>query len=135
VEERRVAERRQRFGDTPAGAHEGGALIGDGDARLRAPLYMLLDLVGKVVHVDHRALDPGLRQTIEHVIDQRLAGDLHQRLGDLAIEGTHAGAEAGGQHHGARRLRAARSLSFPHPHAPCPINSAAMAECSRHTIC
>ena len=39
-----------------------------------------LDLVGEIMHVDHRALDAGCGQPVEHMIDQRLAGDRHQRL-------------------------------------------------------
>src|ERR1043166_126044 len=41
---------------------------------------MALDLVGEVMDVDHRALDALLGQPVEHVIDQRLAADLDQRL-------------------------------------------------------
>ena len=44
------------------------------------PARWSLDLLGEVMHIDHRALDAGVRQPVEHVIDQRLAGDLHQRL-------------------------------------------------------
>ena len=47
---------------------------------LRARGEMPLDLVGEVVNIDDRALDAGFRQPVEHVIDQRLAGDLDQRL-------------------------------------------------------
>ena len=32
------------------------------------------------MHVDDRALDAGVGEPVEHVIDQRLAGDRHQRL-------------------------------------------------------
>ena len=41
---------------------------------------MPLDLVGEVMHVDDRAVDAGVGQAVEHMIDQRLAADLHQRL-------------------------------------------------------
>ena len=60
-----------------------------------------MHLVGEVVHVDHRALDAGFGQTVEHVVDQRLAADFDQRLGPPVGERAHARAEAGGKHHGA----------------------------------
>ena len=50
------------------------------------------------VLVDHSPKDGS--EPIEHVIEQRLAADLHERLGQRAVvEGPHAGAEAGGEHH------------------------------------
>ena len=64
---------------------------------------MALDLVGQVMHVDDRALDAGVGQPVEHVVDQRLAADLDQRLRNLAVERAHARAEPGRQHHGAAR--------------------------------
>ena len=69
--------------------------------RLRARGEMALDLLGEVMHVDHRALDARVRQPVEHVIDQRLAADLDQRLRHVVGERAHARAEAGRQHHGA----------------------------------
>ena len=80
VEERRVAEQRQRLDHAAAGAEQQAALVGDDDLRLRARGEMALDLLGEVMHVDHRALDARFRQPVEHVIDQRLAADLDQRL-------------------------------------------------------
>ena len=62
-----------------------------------------LDLLGEVMHVDHRALDAGFRQPVEHVIDQRLAADLDQWLRHFVGERAHAGAEARRQHHGVAR--------------------------------
>ena len=40
-----------------------------------------LDLVGEVMDVHHRALDPLLGEAVEHVVEQRLAADLDERLG------------------------------------------------------
>ena len=77
-------------------------------------LQMLLDLIRQVMHVDHRAFDPGVGQAVEHVIDQRLAADPHQRLGELAVEWAHAGAETRRQHHGAVRDGAALRSSLFH---------------------
>ena len=70
------------------------------DLRARARGEVALDLLGEVMHIDHRALDARLGQPVEHVIDQRLAGDLDQRLRHLVGERAHARAEAGGEHHG-----------------------------------
>ena len=72
-----------------------------------------LDLIGEMMHVHHRALDTLLGEAIEHIVDQRLAADLHQRLGDLPAERPHAGAEPGGEHHGAFR-RSFVALGFGH---------------------
>jgi hypothetical protein len=64
---------------------------------------MPLDLIGEVMDVDDRARDLLLGQAIERVIDQRLAADLDEGLGDLAVESAHARAEARREHHGALR--------------------------------
>ena len=85
------------------GAEKLVPLVGNHDARALALLEMALDLVGEVMDVDDRALDPLLGQAIEHIVDQRLAADLHQWLGDLPAERPHAGAEPGGEHHGVFR--------------------------------
>ncbi len=52
------------------------------------------------MHVDHGALDPGGRQPVEHVIDQRLAGDRNERLRHPVGQRPHPLAETGGKHHG-----------------------------------
>ena len=98
-----VAELRQRLDHAAAGAEQLRALVGDDDLRPLPRRQVPLDLVGEVMHVHHRALDAGFRQPVEHVVDQRLAADRHQRLGYLAVERTHARAEPGRQHHGAAR--------------------------------
>ena len=103
MEERRVAELRQRLDDAAAGAEQLRPLVRDDDVGVPPRREMAFDLVGEVMHVDDRALDAGVGQPVEHVIDQRLAADLDQRLGDLAVVGAHARAEPGGQHHGAAR--------------------------------
>jgi hypothetical protein len=66
---------------------------------------MALDLVGEVVDIDHRVLDPFGSEAIEHVVDQWLAADHDQRLGKPAAERTHARAETRCEHHGAFRRR------------------------------
>ena len=103
VEERRVAEQRQGLGHAAAGAEQRPALVRDDDARTLPRGEMAFDLVGKMMHVDHRAFDAGVGETVEHVVDQAFAADLHQRLRDMPVVGPHAGAEAGRQHHRAFR--------------------------------
>jgi len=103
VEERRLAELRQRLDHAAGGAKKFRALVGDDDPRPLPRRQMPFDLVGEVMDVHHRAFDAGVRQPVEGVVDQRLAADGHEGLGDLAVERTHARAESGRQHHGAAR--------------------------------
>jgi hypothetical protein len=102
-EEWRRAKLRQRLGDAAAGAEQGPALVGDDDPRPLAPGEMAFKRVGKIVHVDHGALDAGVGQSIERVVDQRFAAHLHQRLGDVAVVRAHPRAKPGRKHHRARR--------------------------------
>src|SRR5487761_326277 len=64
---------------------------------------MALHRVGEVVHVYHGALDAGIREAVEPIIDQRLAADRDQRFGDMSVIWPHARAETGGQHYRALR--------------------------------
>jgi len=67
---------------------------------------MALDLIREVMNVDDRALDPLRGEAVEHIIDERLAADRNERLGQLPVERPHARAEPRCQHHGAfRRCR------------------------------
>ncbi len=66
---------------------------------------MALDLIREVMNVDYRVLDPLRRETIEHIVDECLAADRHERLGQLPVESAHARAEPRCQHHGACRRR------------------------------
>jgi aminoglycoside/choline kinase family phosphotransferase len=47
------------------------------------------------MYVDDGAFNPGMGEAIEHVIDQRAAGDRHQRLGPVVGQRFHPRAEAG----------------------------------------
>ena len=53
------------------------------------------------------SVDACIAEPVEHMIEQRLAGDLHQRLRQRVGERAHARAEARGEHHGAADRRAA----------------------------
>jgi hypothetical protein len=66
------------------------AFIGDFDGGTAACFEVLLDQVGLVVHVDHHAGDARLDMAIEHLIDERLAAELYQRLGDGIVGRRHA---------------------------------------------
>ena len=55
-----------------------------------ALLGMFDDLVGQVMHIDHRLGDAGAAELVEHVVKQWLAGHPHQWLRNLVGEGTHA---------------------------------------------
>jgi hypothetical protein len=52
------------------------------------------------VHIDDGFVDAGIGQLVEHVIEQRTARHLHQRLRHPVRQGAHAQAEAGGEDHG-----------------------------------
>ena len=82
------------------------------DDQLGLPAFAARDvgfeLIGEVMHVDHRRLDAGRRQPVEHVIEQRPARERHQRLRHAQGQRPHALALAGGQHHRRPRLSRAR---------------------------
>ena len=72
------------------------------------------DLVGHVVHVHDRGGDVRVGEAVEHVVDQRLAGDLDQRFRQAVGDRAHPRAEARGEDHGGFRhiRRRHRSISF-----------------------
>jgi hypothetical protein len=115
-EEAVILDQRQRLDEPAAGFEEKGALVGDRDVDvLHLVREMRLQRVGKIMDVDHRALDPGGAKPIEDMIEQRLAGDFDERLGARRGERPHALAEPGGHHHrgadrrlGGVRIRAER---------------------------
>ena len=100
MEERRVAEQRQRLDDAAAGAEHRVALVGDDHARARAARDMIDDLVGQIMHIDDGLADAGVAELVEHMIEQRAAGHGHQRLRHPVGQRAHAHAEAGGEDHG-----------------------------------
>ena len=61
---------------------------------------VLDDLVGQIMHVDDGLADAGVGELVEHMVEQRLAGDAHQRLRHLVGQRPHAQAETGGEDHG-----------------------------------
>ena len=103
MEERVLAELGQRLDHAAAGAEKLFALVGDDDVRALAAGKVLLNLIGEMMDIDNGALDALLGEAVEHVVDQRLAADLHERLGELAVERAHARAEPGSEHHRAFR--------------------------------
>ena len=75
------AEQGQRLLHAAAGLQQGGALVRDGDARMRPAGELRLDLSGEMVDIDDRLLDAGLSQPVERMVEHRLAADPHERLG------------------------------------------------------
>jgi hypothetical protein len=61
---------------------------------------MLDDLVRQIMHIDHCLGDAGAGELVQHVIEQRLAGNAHQRLRHVVGQRAHAQAETGGEDHG-----------------------------------
>ena len=100
MEERRVAQQRQRLDHGAAGAEHLVALVGNDDAGPAAGRDMLDDLVGQIMHVDHGFADAGVGELVEHMVEQRLAGHAHQRLRHVVGQRAHAQAETGGEDHG-----------------------------------
>ena len=70
---------------------------------------MGLHAVGEIVDIDHSRGDARARQPLQHVVHQGLAANLDKGLGPVLGQGSHSGAEAGGQDHG--RVRNGRYLS------------------------
>jgi hypothetical protein len=64
---------------------------------------MVLHLIGKVVHVDDRSFNASLRQSIQHMVDERPAGNFHQWFRERIREWTHTRAKPCGENHGAAR--------------------------------
>jgi hypothetical protein len=60
-------------------------------------------LDGEVMNIDNRALNSGPCEPVQHMINERLARDLHQRFWNCIRERTHARTEPGCQNHGAAR--------------------------------
>ncbi len=102
-DERLDAEQRQRALDAAAGIEHAVALVRYGDARCDAVGDVAFDLVGEVVHVDDGARDAGIREAIEHVVDERATAERHHRLRHGGSEWAHTFAESGGKHEGGRR--------------------------------
>src|SRR6185437_5746911 len=82
------------------------------------------------MYVDDRALDPRFGEAIERIIDQRLAADGDERLGNIAVIGAHARTESCGQHD--RRLRHRRLID--RSHRPCPFRPPPFRLRRRHVV-
>ena len=88
-----------RLHQPAAGFHQAAAFIGNDDVDALDPRQVCLQRVGEIMDVDHRALDSGRTQPIEHMIEQRLARHLDQRLRPRRRQRAHPLAQAGGHHH------------------------------------
>ena len=87
-----------------AGFHQQVALVRDHDLEpVRAAREMRFERVRQIVDVDDHLLHARGAQLLEHMIEQRLAGDLDQRLGPGRGQRAHPLAETGSHDH--RRMR------------------------------
>ena len=91
------------FPDPAAGTEQQPAFVGNDDLRMFSLCQVLLHLVGEIMDIDDRALNSGPCEPVQHMVDERLARDLHQRFRNCVRERTHARAEPGCQNHGAAR--------------------------------
>ena len=99
-QDRAVVEQFQALGKTAAGIQQRCPLVGNDDPGPASVLQMRFHLIGEMVDVDRRRLDPGAFDRIERIVDHRLAGDAHQRFRYGIGNGAQAGAEPRGEHHG-----------------------------------
>ena len=99
-EDRLLAQQGPGVLHSAAGLQQARALVGDQVFRVRAAPQVSLQLVSEGMHIDHDPLHPGRHQGIDHEVDQRLAGDLDQRLGHGVGERAHARAQTRGHYHG-----------------------------------
>ena len=99
-----AVDHRRRLDQPAAGLEQKFAFVGDGDREIRRlGCEMGFKRIGEIVDVDHQLADPGSAQPVEHMIDQRLAGQLDQRLGPGRGQRPHPLAQASGHDH--RRVR------------------------------
>src|SRR5262245_3427390 len=105
-------EQRQRLLNAAPSVEQDSALIGDENLRrLALPVQdVSFELIGEIVDVDHRRLDAGLHEPVEHMIDQWPAGKRYERLWHTQGQRAHALAESGSKHH--------RGLCLDHGRAP-----------------
>ena len=91
--------------DQPAaGFQQQLALVGNDDLEaVRAARKMRFERVRQIMDVDHDLAHAGRAQLFEHMVEQRLAADLDQRLGPGRGQRPHALAEA--RRHDHRRMR------------------------------
>ncbi len=103
--EERVAVDQRRGLDQPAARfHEQRPLVGNDDLQaMLAAGEVRFDRIGEIMDVDHRLPHAGGAQMLEHMVEQRLAGDLDQRLGPGRGQRPHPLAQPGGHDH--RRVR------------------------------
>src|ERR1700730_6435498 len=111
VKERITAQQRQGLDHSAGSAEQLAPLIRDDNGRVGAGSEMPLDQIGKVMDVYDNALDLLLRQPVERIIDEGLAGDLDQWLRHLLVERLHARSQPGSERHGALGFL---SCSFTH---------------------
>ena len=104
MKERGVAEQRQGFHHGAAGAEDFVALIGNDNPWTAAMRHVIDDLIRQIVHVDDRFADARIRELVEYMIEQGLAGHRDHGLRHPLRQRPHTQAETCGEHHGFGRF-------------------------------
>ena len=85
---------RQSFANPAARFENALPLIGDDNARCYPAPKVGLDLIGEMMDVDDGALDTGLGETVQRMIEKRPSCELNERLGNAVGERAHARAKS-----------------------------------------
>ena len=100
MKEWRIAEQWQRLHHAAACAQYRIALVGNDDPGVCPCRDVIDDLIGQIMHIDDGLGDTGGSQLVQHMIEQRLAGNLHQRLRHGVGQRPHAQTKTSGEDHG-----------------------------------
>jgi len=90
---------RQSFADAAARFENALPLIGDDNARCCAAPKVGLDLIGEMMDVDDGALDTGLGEAVQRMIEKRPSCKLDERLRNAVRQRTHARTKSRREHH------------------------------------
>ncbi len=90
---------RQRLGDPAALIEKFFTLVRNQDPGGCPGRKMRLDLARQIMHIDDRCFDPGHGETIEHMVDQRLASDRKQWLRHAIGQRPHPRPQSRGEDH------------------------------------
>lgn len=95
-----AAEQLQAFGKTTAGVHQASGLVGYHDLQSLTSLEISSHLIRMMMNIDCDPVDPCGDQKVEHIVEHRLATNLHQRLRGVVGNRAHAGSKPRCEHHG-----------------------------------
>ena len=103
---------RQSFANPAARFENALPLIGDDNARRYPAPKVGLDLVGEMMDVDDGALDTGLGETVQRMIEKRPSCELNERLRNAVRQRTHARTKSRCEHHRGVDRAVIRSFHF-----------------------